>query len=154
MTESKIDCMNYKIGWKGTVAFQAFTPGNRELLFDLAEGLTVPDEFKEGDEIDIQVHPDHPANIQMGMNSGYYEFTHLKSGVKFQVPHATSEWRFDKMCKPCNLRVFKTTDSYGYKKPDLGVVAPAKLSNFHVLKDAFHTAVCPLCGNQMDQDIA
>lgn len=73
--------MNYKMGWKGTVAFQAFTPGNRELLFDLAEGLTVPDEFKEGDEIDIQVHPDHPANIQMGMNSGYYEFTHLKSGV-------------------------------------------------------------------------
>lgn len=139
------------MGWKGTAAFQAFTPGNRELTFDLAEGLAVPDEFKEGDDIDIEVHSDHPANIAQGMNSGYYEFVHLKSGVRFQVPHETSEWRFEKVCKPCDLRIYKTADSYGYKRP--GKVIETKLTHFHALKDAFHTAVCPLCGHQMDQDI-
>ena len=86
--------MNYKMGWTGRAAFQAFD-GDKELVFDLADGLVVPPEFKEGDEIDIILHPDHPANIQMGMNSGYYEFIHLKLGVKFKVPHKTSEWRFE-----------------------------------------------------------
>ena len=52
------------MGWKGTVAFQAFTPGDRELLFDLAETLTVPDEFKEGDEIDIQFIPIMPRTFR------------------------------------------------------------------------------------------
>ncbi|MFZ1008541.1 MAG: hypothetical protein WAN65_16990 [Candidatus Sulfotelmatobacter sp.] len=143
--------MNYRMGWKGSAAFQAFTPGGRELVFDLAEGTSVPEEFKEGDEIDINLHPDHPANIQMGMNSGYYEFTHLKTGVKFQASHATSEWRFDKVCQPCDLRIQKVDQNYVFKKP--GKVVPTKLSNFHVLKDAFHSSVCPLCDKQMEQDI-
>jgi hypothetical protein len=34
--------MNYKMGWKGSAAFQAFTPGGRELVFDLADGLAFP----------------------------------------------------------------------------------------------------------------
>ncbi len=143
--------MNYKMGWKGSAAFQAFTPGGRELVFDLAEGLSVPDEFNEGDEIDIDVYPDHPANIQMGMNSGYYEITHLKSGVKFQLSHKTSEWRFDKVCHPCDLRIQKDGDNFVFKKP--GKIVPAKLQNFHALGDAFHSSVCPLCGSQMEQDL-
>ena len=86
--------MNYKLGWIGTVAFQAFTPEGRELVFDLAEGQTLPEEFKEGDEVDIVLHADHPANIAMGMNAGYYEVTHISSGKVVRVLHKTSEWRF------------------------------------------------------------
>src|SRR3984957_7326743 len=151
---SKIYRMTYKMGWKGTAAFQVFSPHDRELVFDLPEGLGVPDVFEEGDELDVILCPADPASIQLGNNYGYYKIVHSKSGLKFQVPHAASEWRFDKLCKPCNLRIFKTTDSYGYKKPDLGVVVPTRLTQFHVLKDAFHAAVCPLCGNHMEQDIA
>jgi hypothetical protein len=55
----------------------------------------VPPEFKEGDDIDIILHPDHPMSIQMGKkNKGVYEVIHLKSGKKLEVPHETSEWRF------------------------------------------------------------
>jgi len=90
----RVPVMNYRMGWIGTVAFQAFD-GDRELVFDLADGLGVPSEFAEGDEIDIQVHMDHPINIRMGLNGGYYEIVHLESGVKFQVPHLTSKWRFE-----------------------------------------------------------
>src|ERR1700733_14821796 len=115
----------HKLGWIGTAAFQAFTDGGRELVFDLAEGVTIPDDCKEGDEIDIEVHSDHPANIMMGMNSGYYEVTHLKSGKTFKVDHETSEWRFDKVCKPCDLRIQKSDRSYVFKKP--GKVVPTKL---------------------------
>jgi hypothetical protein len=86
--------MNYKMGWIGTVAFQAFD-GDRDLVFDLADGLSVPSEFIEGDEIDIHPHLDHPINIRMGLDSGYYEIVHLESGVKFRVPHSTSKWRSD-----------------------------------------------------------
>jgi hypothetical protein len=82
-----------RLGWIGTVAFQAFD-GNKELVFDLAEGLTLPPEFKEGDEINVIVHPDHPASIAMGMNAGYYEVTHVPSGKQVKVLHKTSEWRF------------------------------------------------------------
>ena len=138
------------LGWIGTAAFQAFTDGGRELVFDLAEGVSLPEECKAGDEIDVEVHSSHPANIAMGMNDGYYEVVHLKSGKKFRVAHETSEWRFEKVCKPCDLRIYKTDQSYGYKKP--GVVTPTKLQNFHVLRDAFHSGRCPLCGFQMDQE--
>lgn len=85
--------MSYKMGWIGSAAFQAWD-GERELVFDLPEGFTVPSDFKEGDEIDIILNPDHPGNIIMGKNRGYYEVVHLKSGTKFQIPHKTSEWRF------------------------------------------------------------
>jgi hypothetical protein len=87
--------VSYKMGWIGTAAFQALD-GDKELVFDLADGLAVPSEFKEGDDIDIVLHPAHPAMIAMDMNNGYYEVIHLKSGVKFEVPHKTSEWRFKK----------------------------------------------------------
>jgi hypothetical protein len=82
-----------KLGWIGTVAFQAFD-GPKELVFDLAEGLTLPPEFREGDEIEVAVHSDHPASIAMGMNAGYYEVTHVSSGKRIKVLHKTSEWRF------------------------------------------------------------
>jgi hypothetical protein len=84
----------FRLGWIGTVAFQAFTPGGRELVFDLAENQSVPQEFKEGDEITIDNRPDHPASVAMGMNAGHYEVTHLKSGKKLRVLHNTSSWRF------------------------------------------------------------
>lgn len=90
---SKMRHMSYKMGWVGTAAFQALD-GDRELVFDLADGLSVPSEFKDGDDIDIVLHPDHPANIEMGKNNGFYELIHLKSGKTFEVPHKTSEWRF------------------------------------------------------------
>ena len=86
----------HKLGWIGTAAFQAFTEEGRELVFDLAENVSVPSECREGDEIDVDVHSDHPASIAMGMNAGFYEVTHLSSGKKFKVLHKTSEWRFDK----------------------------------------------------------
>ncbi len=84
-----------KLGWIGTVAFQAFTDGGRELVFDLSNGQSLPPEFKEGEEITVANHPDHPANLAMGMNSGYYEITHLRSGQKVEVFHKTSAWRFE-----------------------------------------------------------
>jgi len=84
-----------KLGWIGTAAFQAFTDEGRELVFDLAEGQALPAVFKEGDEIDVVNRPAHPASIAMGMNSGYYEVTHLQSGAKVEVKHETSGWRFE-----------------------------------------------------------
>jgi hypothetical protein len=86
--------VQYKIGWVGSVAFQVLENGGRELVFDLDEGQSLPPEFKEGDSIDIVNRPDHPANIEMEMNSGYYEVTHIPSGLKVHVNHKTSEWRF------------------------------------------------------------
>ena len=86
--------MSYTMGWIGTVAFQAFD-GDRELVFDLAEDASVPPEFNEGDEIEIAVNPDHPANIAMGKNSGYYEIVHMRTKITFSVPHETSRWRFE-----------------------------------------------------------
>jgi hypothetical protein len=86
--------MSYKMGWVGTAAFQALAPDGEELVFDLAEGMTVPPEFKEGDEIDIILHSDLTAMLDVGVNKGYYEVIHLMSRTKFNVPHKTSEWRF------------------------------------------------------------
>jgi hypothetical protein len=93
--EDAVKCImvSMKLGWIGTVAFQAFD-GKKELVFDLAEGLTLPLEFKEGDEITVVLHSDHPASIAMGMNAGYYEVTHVPSGKQVKVLHKTSEWRF------------------------------------------------------------
>ena len=88
------------------------------------------------------------------MNSDYNFVTLLKSGVKFRYPHATSRGRrLDKSASRCNLRVFKTTDSYGYRSLIMEW-STYKAVQVNCLKDAFHTALCPLCGNQMDQDIA
>jgi hypothetical protein len=140
-----------KLGWIGTAAFQAFD-GSKELVFDLAEGQSVPPDFKEGDEIEVVVHPDHPAYIAMGMNAGYYDLTHIPSGKKMRVDHQTSSWRFDKKfsCEPCSLKIEKSGDSYAYKKP--GIVVPTALENFHILRRAYETELCPLCGLQMKQE--
>jgi hypothetical protein len=59
-----------------------------------AEGLSVPTEFKHGDEVEVALHPDLFANVQTDTNAGYYEIAHVKSGKKFRVPHKTSHWRF------------------------------------------------------------
>lgn len=143
--------MPYKLGWIGSAAFQAFTPEGREMVFDLAEGQTLPEGFKEGEEIDIVLHPDHPANIEMGMNAGYYEMTHLASGKTIQIAHKTSEWRFDKKykCQPCELIIEKNSPNFTFKKP--GVVVPTKLGNFFVLRQAYETQTCPLCGRGMEE---
>jgi hypothetical protein len=92
---AKIFRMSYKMGWIKTVSFQVLD-GNKELVFHLADGLSVPPEFKEGDDINVNLRPDHPENIAMGMKSGYYKVTHLQSGKTFEVPHKTGEWRLPK----------------------------------------------------------
>ena len=148
MPSSKISLMSYRLGWVGTAAFQAFTDGGRELVFDLAENVSVPPECKEGDEVDIEVHPDHPANISMGMNAGYYEVTHLKSRKKFKVLHKTSDWRFDRLCQSCNLRIEKSGENFIWRMPG-AKVAPTKLQNHHILRQAYETETCPLCSRQM-----
>jgi hypothetical protein len=84
-----------KLGWTGTVAFQVLDE-KRELVFDLGEGQSLPANWKEGDDVEIVNHPDHPANIAMDMNSGYYEVKHLSTGTKIEVKHDTSKWRFQK----------------------------------------------------------
>jgi hypothetical protein len=84
-----------KLGWIGTASFQAFTVGGQEVVFDLEEGNTPPPEFKEGDAVDVINRPDHPAMISMGLNYGYYIVTHVPSGVKMEVLHKTSGWRFE-----------------------------------------------------------
>ena len=64
--------MSYKIDWIGAVALGVLTPEGRPLAFSLEEDQQVPPEFKEGDEVEIENHPDHPANIAMGReNQGY-----------------------------------------------------------------------------------
>ncbi len=83
-----------KLRWIGTVAFQVITDEGEGKVFDLAEEQSVPAEFKEGDEIEIETRPDHLASIEMGLNSGYYDVTHLLSGTKLRIKHKTSEWRF------------------------------------------------------------
>ena len=107
----------------------------------------MPSECKEGDEIVIDVHSDHPANISMGMNAGYYEVTHINSGKKFNILHTTSEWRFDKMCGTCDLRIEKSGDSFIYHKP--GKAVPTKLQNHQILRQAYETKICPLCAKVM-----
>lgn len=84
-----------KLGWIGTVAFQGLTDGGNEVVFDLAANQVPPPEFKTGDIVEMVNRPDHPANIAMGMNGGYYEVTHLTSGVKVHAHHTTSAWRLD-----------------------------------------------------------
>jgi hypothetical protein len=63
-------------------------------VFDLADGQSLPPEFKEGDEIIVVNRPDNPVNIAMGMNAGYYDVTHVLSGVTVGIKHETSGWRF------------------------------------------------------------
>ena len=79
--------MAHKIAWVGTLALGVETDEGRQMAFSLEEGQTIPSEFKEGDQLRIVNHPDHPANVAMGMNGGYYEITHVRSGAVLETWH-------------------------------------------------------------------
>lgn len=88
--------MSYTIDWVGTVALGVKTEGGRQLAFSLEEGQTVPEEFQEGDLVEIANNPGHPAEIARGMgSSGYYEFTHLKTGKTFRTMHRADMYKLD-----------------------------------------------------------
>jgi hypothetical protein len=88
--------MIYKMSWIGEVGFGIVTEGGREIGFSLADGQRVPDEFREGDEVKLHNHPDHPALLAVGVeNHGYYEITHVATGKKFEVLHRNDMWRLD-----------------------------------------------------------
>ena len=54
-----------------------------------AEAIDLPDDS----EVEITIHPDHPASIAMGHNTGYYEITHLVSGKTLKTFHKDDEWK-------------------------------------------------------------
>jgi hypothetical protein len=68
-------------------------PESRLLGFTLPADTQVPNEFKEGDEVEIVNFPAHPAVIQMGNNPGYYEIKHLASGKILRTFHRDDEWK-------------------------------------------------------------
>jgi hypothetical protein len=86
--------MAYTVEWIGTVALGVLTEGGRSLTFTLAEGQTVPEEFKVGDELEIEIHSAHPAMIAMDMNSGHYDITHVRSGKVLRILHSTTDYMF------------------------------------------------------------
>lgn len=71
--------------WDGSVP--GAHPEGRELVFDLAEGQSLPEEFKESEEIDIINRPDWQAVhlAELGRNAGYYEIIHVKSGKSLKT---------------------------------------------------------------------
>jgi hypothetical protein len=79
--------MSYKIDWIGAVAIGVQTDGGRELAFSLEEGQHVQTEFKVGDDIQIVNHPARPASMEMGLDWGYYEVTHCRSGKVLKTWH-------------------------------------------------------------------
>jgi hypothetical protein len=85
--------MAYTIDWIGDVAFGVRTEQGRAIGFSLEEGQQVPQEFKEGDAVEIANRPAHPANIQMDMNDGFYEIKHIASGRTLRVYHRADQWR-------------------------------------------------------------
>jgi hypothetical protein len=87
--------MSYKIDWIGTVALGVQTPEGHPLAFSLEEDQSVPPEFSEGDEVQITNHPDHPANIAMGLSDGYYEITHLKTGAVLRTLHRADMYKIE-----------------------------------------------------------
>jgi hypothetical protein len=88
--------MAYTIDWIGTVALGVLTEGGRPLAFSLVDGQEVPSEFKEGDEVEIRNHPEHPAVLAMGMeNEGYYEITHVKSRVMLRLRHSADMYKVE-----------------------------------------------------------
>ena len=86
--------MSYQIFHIGTVAISvAQEPGGRILGFTLPEEGTVPEEFREGDEVEITISMAHPAIIAMGHNTGYYEIKHIASGKVLKTFHKDDEWK-------------------------------------------------------------
>jgi hypothetical protein len=84
----------YTIDWIGTVALGILLDGKPRLALALEDGQEVPAEFKVGDEVDIVNHPADPASIAMGMNYGYYEVTHVRSGRTIKIMHRVYEYMF------------------------------------------------------------
>jgi hypothetical protein len=62
----------------------------------LEEDQQVPSEFKVGDLVTISNHPDHPATIAMGMESGgHYEITHIPTGTVLRTWHRADMYKVD-----------------------------------------------------------
>ena len=86
--------MGYKIDWVGTVALGIVSDEGRPLALSLEEGQQIPDEFKEGDEVIIENHPEHPAILASGMtNNGYYDITHVASGKVLRTWHRADMYK-------------------------------------------------------------
>lgn len=84
----------YTIEWVGTVALGILLDGKPRFALALEDGQEVPAEFKVGDEVTIVNHPDHPANVAMGINNGYYEVKHIGSGKTINIMHRVYEYMF------------------------------------------------------------
>jgi hypothetical protein len=86
--------MAYKVDWAGSVALGVIEDNGRKFAFSLEENQSIPEEFREGDALEITNHPSHPAHIAMGMgNSGFYEITHIKSGKILRTMHRADEYK-------------------------------------------------------------
>jgi hypothetical protein len=86
--------MAFIIDWVGTVAISVRTSTGTQLAFSLEENQLIPPEFKEGDEVEISNHPDHPAHLAMGMeNGGYYEITHVPTGTVLRIRHRADMYK-------------------------------------------------------------
>jgi hypothetical protein len=86
-----------RIEWIGEVAFGVeLVDDQRQLAFDLAEGQSVPSEFKAGDLVEIDNRPEHPAMLGVGINQGHYVITHTATGKSLKVMHRHMQWRVEK----------------------------------------------------------
>lgn len=83
----------YKISFIGTVAIGIEELGGRILGFTLPAEGSVPKEFKVGDEVEIAISVAHPAVIEMGHNTGYYDIKHVASGKVLRTFHKDDEWK-------------------------------------------------------------
>lgn len=86
----------YTVDWVGTVALGILLDGKPRFALALEDGQEVPAEFKVGDEVEIENHPDHPASVAMGINTGYYEVKHVPSGKTIKIMHRVYEYMFKK----------------------------------------------------------
>jgi hypothetical protein len=86
----------YTIEWIGTVALGVLLDGEPRFALVLEDGQQVPAEFRVGDEVRIVNRPADPASIAMGLNYGYYEVTHVRSGTVLRIMHRVYGYLFDK----------------------------------------------------------
>jgi hypothetical protein len=84
----------YTVDWIGTVALGVLEDGKPRFALALEDGQKVPSEFMVGDELKIVNRPADPASVAMGMNYGYYEVTHVRSGKLIQIMHRIYEYMF------------------------------------------------------------
>ena len=86
----------YTVDWVGTIALGILQDGKPRFALALEDGQEVPAEFKVGDEVEIDNHPDHPASIAMrGANRGYYEVKHCGSGRTIRIMHRVYGYMFN-----------------------------------------------------------